>query len=308
MFFKAPGYLDASDTRIEMKSPIVECSLLLLAVLLQHAFAGADDWLDGKFELSQIERTAANHPGLPAFDDKFKSKPPANSEVISEIIKSAVQRPANQTATNRIDDFELNNSSPNTTASNAANSTLSPMQPRLYSLTLDSDRLLTLFWTVNHEQRHVLFELKLALPNQVSAPFLAFGFSAYGEFENADLCVLWNDEKGKFHFQDTWTDANGFINLDKQNDCELLSTKKVGNQIFLLFKRKLNTCDPHDFRLTKGTNHLLYALGNGQLEAVYGLRLASIKRKGFARVSLFKSKQIPPLLNPGRHLTNQPSN
>lgn len=284
-----------------MKSPIVECSLLFALLLLQRTLAASgDDWLDGKFELSQIERTAAKD--LATFAEVDKS--PAAGQVINEIINSADQRSADQRSgnrTNRIDDFELNNSPSNTTA---GNSTLSPKQPRLYSLVLDKDHLLTLFWTVNREQRHILFELKLTLPNQVTAPFLAFGFSAYGAFENADLCVLWNDEKGKFHFQDTWTDVNGFINLDKQNDCELLSTKKVGNQIYLLFKRKFNTCDSHDFRLTKGTNHLLYALGNGQLEAVYGLRLASIKRKGFARASLFKSKQIPPLLNPGRHLMN----
>ena len=298
-----------------MKSPMVAVLLLVLA----SGAVKTDDWLDGKFELSQIEQTATvklagNEAGKlkQKLNDGMSSKQKldagikseinseVNNEVTGEIIKSTDGRLVN--TTNRIDDFELNASQ---APSDAPNATLSAKQPRLFSIGLDPDHLLTLFWTVNHEQRHILFELKLSLPNQVSAPFLAFGFSAYGAFENADLCVLWEDEKSRFHFQDTWTDANGFLNLDKQNDCELLSTKKVGNQIYLLFKRKFNTCDSHDFKLTKGTNHLLYALGNGQLEAVYGLRLATIKRKGFARVSLFKSRQIPPLLNPGRMTVEQ---
>ena len=299
-----------------MKSPIARCVLLALLQLVVRA----EDWLDGRFDLSTIERTA-NSAKLTSVANDFQLKQKINSagsideinsrqtgepnaglngelgdELSGAKIKSTGHRPAN--ATNRIDDFEMASSSPETAGRDAANETLAK-HPRLFSLTLDKDRLLTLFWSVNDEQRHVLFELKLSLPNQVNAPFMAFGFSAYGAFENADLCVLWNDEQGKFHFQDVWTDANGFINLDKQNDCELLATKKVGGQVYLLFKRKFNTCDAHDFKLTKGTNHLLYALGNGQLEAVYGVRLASIKRKGFARASLFKSKQIPPLLNPG---------
>ena len=288
---------------------------LVLLLLLLMVGVQADDWLDGRFELGAINVNSIRPASSEADQFKLKQKTAdevasvlnkANSAVVNNEVTGGLSggiiKSVGSNATNRIDDFELN-SRPDATGKNAstaaANSTLAK-QPRLFSINLDKDGLLTLFWTVNAEQRHILFELKLSLPNQVNAPFLAFGFSAYGAFENADLCVLWKDANDKFHFQDTWTDANGFINLDKQNDCELLSTKRVGNQIYLLFKRKFNTCDSHDFRLTKGTNHLLYALGNGQLEAVYGLRLASIKRKGFTRVSLFKSKQIPPLLDPGR--------
>lgn len=297
-----------------MSSPIVRLVLLVLLGVLLVDGLQADDWLDGRFETAAINVNSFSPTGSEA-DQQFKLKQKAADEVASVVANRVASVNSNEVtdglagreiirsasnATNRIEDFELNSRSGETTGKGAAavNATLAK-QPRLFSLNLDKDGLLTLFWTVNAEQRHILFELKLSLPNQVNAPFLAFGFSAYGGFENADLCVLWNDDQGKFHFQDTWTDANGFINLDKQNDCELLSTKRVGNQIYLLFKRKFNTCDSHDFKLTKGTNHLLYALGNGQLEAVYGLRLASIKRKGFTRVSLFKSKQIPPLLNPG---------
>ena len=278
--------------------------ILLILFTLKHTSIQSENWLDTKFDLTQIGDQSTNG-NFKNEQDKIDF---SNNKENDDVLKSGVRKqkinefqPAqstNQTnEQNKIDDFELNKSTDDSNK-DQPNSTLSLKQPRLFSLILDKDHLITLFWTVNYEQKHILFELKFNLPNQVIAPFLAFGFSSYGEFENADLCILWNDAKNRFHFQDTWTDLNGFINLDKQNDCELLSTKKSGNQIYLLFKRKFNTCDKHDFKLEKGTNHLIYALGNGKLEQVYGLRLNTIKRKGFTKVSLFKSKQIPPLLNP----------
>lgn len=269
----------------------------ILLILFTFKQVSTDDWLDTKVDLKQISQSIL----IDEFDQnlndenaKIKSKLDRNDASKSIIINKTNDQ-------NKIEDFEFNLPSDlnKDLNKNQTNSSSLKQQPKLYSLILDKDHLLTLFWTVNYEQKHILFELKFNLPNQVNSPFLAFGFSSYGQFENADLCVLWSNEQNKYHFQDTWTDSNGFLNLDKQNDCELLSTKKVANQIYILFKRKFNTCDKHDFKLSKGTNHLIYALGNGQLDQVYGLRLASIKRKGFIRASLFKSKQITPFLNPG---------
>lgn len=276
---------------------IFNIEILLILFALQISISNASiDWLD-KFDSKQTDQSIKSS----SIDQSLDSS--LNFEIKNSSSKQLSNEKQSRTNQHKLEDFELN--SPSQYQKDTTNSTLSK-HPRLFSTNLDKDNLLTLFWTVNDEQKHILFELKFSLPTQVNAPFLAFGFSSYGQFENADLCILWNDEKNKYHFQDVWTDSNGFINLDKQNDCELLSTKKINNQIYLLFKRKFNTCDKHDFKLEKGTNHLIYALGNGQLDQVYGIRLSSIKRKGLTRVSLFKSKQIPPLLDPGACFVNIP--
>ena len=281
-----------------MSSKVLEILLLLSLQVCLSRSSSDDVWMDTRFDLKQINQNDFSSKGTGERNALDSNKINLDFATSSANRASAATNKTDSTDQRKIEDFQLNSAAD---TNDRTNSTLSATQhPRLFSLVLDPNGLLTLFWSVNHEQKHVLFELKFNLPSQVNAPFLAFGFSSYGQFENADLCVLWNDDKNKFHFQDTWTDANGFLNLDKQNDCELLSTKKVGNQIYLLFKRKLNTCDKHDFKLEKGTNHLIYALGNGQLEQVYGLRLSTIKRKGFVRASLFKSKQIPPVLNSGK--------
>lgn len=284
----------------DLKSPNKNLFYHLIFIIsiiqnLSTSFASQTDetWLDTRIDLKDLDQQTHS----PIDQKNHQTNDKLNFDLISSSFSSNQSNDSTSKKSNRIENFDLNSSFTSTETSQI-NATLSDRSPRLYSIILDDDRLLTLFWTVNYEQKHIIFELKFNLPNQVNAPFLAFGFSSNGQFENADLCILWNDvDKNRFHFQDTWTDSNGFINLDKQNDCELLSTRRISNQIYLLFKRKFNTCDRHDFKLEKGTNHLIYALGNGHLEQVYGLRLTNLKRKGFIRTSLFKSKQIPPLLD-----------
>lgn len=47
--------------------------------------------------------------------------------------------------------------------------------------------------------------------------------------------------------QDTWTDDDGKIHVDLQQDCENFTWKRQNNVTYFTFSRKLDTCDEHDY-------------------------------------------------------------
>ncbi len=67
-----------------------------------------------------------------------------------------------------------------------------------YDVTLDSKGKLHLFWDLDIITETLTFRLEAQIQPQET---LAFGFSAYGESEDADLVVYWRDATGKRHFQ-----------------------------------------------------------------------------------------------------------
>lgn len=52
------------------------------------------------------------------------------------------------------------------------------------------------------------------------------------------LCLL---------LQDAWSDSEGRVSLDSQQDYELLETQQKPDGFRLLFRRPFSTCDPRDY-------------------------------------------------------------
>lgn len=53
--------------------------------------------------------------------------------------------------------------------------------------------------------------------------------------------------------QDAWSDSEGHVSLDSQQDYELIEAKQKSDGFYLLFKRPFNTCDPKDYLIEVGT-------------------------------------------------------
>ena len=82
------------------------------------------------------------------------------------------------------------------------------------------------------------------------ADWIGIGFSDYGEPQNADLCVLWSDWKGKLLLEDTHTNGNEtFLLEDPQQDCRDFQIEFLPNTIHFMFKRKFDSCDENDYVL-----------------------------------------------------------
>ena len=50
-------------------------------------------------------------------------------------------------------------------------------------------------------------------------------------------------------FQDRFADAEAIPPIDKQQDYELTGSEESGGKTVLKFKRKIDTCDPRDYKL-----------------------------------------------------------
>lgn len=50
-----------------------------------------------------------------------------------------------------------------------------------------------------------------------------------------------------FSLQDAWSDSEGHVSLDSQQDYELMDAKPTPDGFYLLFRRPFSTCDPRDY-------------------------------------------------------------
>lgn len=48
-------------------------------------------------------------------------------------------------------------------------------------------------------------------------------------------------------YQDAWSDGEGHVSLDSQQDYQLIEAKQKPDGYHLLFKRRFSTCDPRDY-------------------------------------------------------------
>ncbi|XP_047555231.1 dopamine beta-hydroxylase isoform X1 [Lutra lutra] len=165
-----------------------------------------------------------------------------------------------------------------------------PESPFPYRVPLDPEGSLELSWNVSYTQETVYFQL---LVRELKAGVL-FGMSNRGELENADLVVLWTDGDSAY-FGDAWSDEQGRIHLDSQQDYQLLQARRTPEGLCLLFKRPFGTCDPKDYLIEDGTVHLVYGVLEepfGSLEAINtsGLQI------GLQRVQLLKPNISIPAL------------
>jgi len=71
-------------------------------------------------------------------------------------------------------------------------------QPLDNYVSLDSRGDFDLFWDVDTVTETIQFQLVANVNND---DLLAFGFSAYGEPQDADFCVTWTDLHGRHVFQ-----------------------------------------------------------------------------------------------------------
>ena len=76
-------------------------------------------------------------------------------------------------------------------------STKTKPKPLRYDVTLDQSRHLHLYWDIDPVTSVITFRLKSKLKPE---DFVGFGFSDYGEIENADVIMMWSDEHRRHHF------------------------------------------------------------------------------------------------------------
>ena len=68
-----------------------------------------------------------------------------------------------------------------------------------YHLQLDQDGVFDLHWDVDYSTTSVEFLLRVK--PKVTDVWFGFGFSDYGEINDADMTVFWTDSDGWHHFQ-----------------------------------------------------------------------------------------------------------
>ncbi|KAL4617381.1 dopamine beta-hydroxylase [Arapaima gigas] len=159
-----------------------------------------------------------------------------------------------------------------------------------YRILLDPRGDLMLSWNVSYPQQELYLELRVSHLRYG----VVLGMSDRGEVFNADLIILWNDGQ-KSYFGDAWSDSNGHVTLDSQQDYQLIETRHTTDGFYLLFKRPFSTCDSRDYLIEEGTVHFIYAMLEEPLRSVQQLNL-SLLHPGVQRVLLLRPESpTPPL-------------
>ncbi|XP_040180093.1 dopamine beta-hydroxylase isoform X1 [Rana temporaria] len=159
-----------------------------------------------------------------------------------------------------------------------------------YSVPLDPQGSLRLFWNVSYSEKVVYFQI---LFKDLKYGII-FGMSDRGEFEGADMAVLWSDGLNSF-FGDAWSDAEGQLHIDSHQDYQLLSARQTPEGLYLVFKRPFITCDTKDYLIEDGTVHLIYALLDKPFQSLSAINISTLHH-GLQRVELLKPEiRTPPL-------------
>ncbi|OCT65271.1 dopamine beta-hydroxylase [Xenopus laevis] len=152
-----------------------------------------------------------------------------------------------------------------------------------YHVPLDPQGSLQLYWNVSYTEKMVYFQILIK-----DLKFgMIFGMSDRGDFEDADMAVLWTNGLASF-FGDAWSDQQGRLHMDSQQDYELLNAEQAHEGLYVLFKRPFATCDPKDYLIEDGTVHLLYALLERPFSTLSAIDVFAIKKRGLQRVQLLK--------------------
>lgn len=167
-----------------------------------------------------------------------------------------------------------------------------PPLPMPFRVLLDPLGELELAWNISYANQEVYMELKIAKVRHG----IVLGMSDRGELTNADLVVLW-DSGSKNYFGDAWSDSEGRVSLDGQQDYDLIKTEHKTDGFHLLFKRPLATCDPRDYLIEDGTVHFIYGFLDKPLVSLEQLNLSRIET-GVQRVVVLRPDTPPPTLPP----------
>lgn len=171
-----------------------------------------------------------------------------------------------------------------------------PARKLRYEVALDTSGDFILFWDVDMATELIYFRLEAKIDK---TDILAFGFSDYGEASNADLVVMWTDYDGSRQFQDTHTDDNGLLHIDRHQDYVLdrmeMTTKD--DLLILEFHRRFDTCDDDDYLIDSGTTHLIFFVAPGPQPEI---RNWNVTRESppLQRVQLLKSQLPDPAFPP----------
>ncbi|KAG8447492.1 hypothetical protein GDO86_014841 [Hymenochirus boettgeri] len=152
-----------------------------------------------------------------------------------------------------------------------------------YQVPLDPQGSVQMSWNVSYPEKVIYFQILIK-----DLKFgLIFGMSDRGEFAGADLAVLWSDAHHSY-FADAWSDQQGRLHLDSQQDYELLKARQSPEGLYLLFKRPFITCDPRDYTIEDGTVHVIYALLEKPYSVLSAIDVFTIQNRGLQRVQLLK--------------------
>ncbi|PVD22126.1 hypothetical protein C0Q70_17930 [Pomacea canaliculata] len=88
-------------------------------------------------------------------------------------------------------------------------------------------------------------------------------------------------------FQDGWTDQDGFINIDTQQDYKLKASFRDDDEMVLDFSRAFDTCDDKDYQFDNGTTHIIYFIGEGSPSGINDIQVPTLLH-GVQRVQLLK--------------------
>lgn len=167
-----------------------------------------------------------------------------------------------------------------------------PPLPMPFRVPLDPRGQLQLAWNISYARQEIYMELRVAdLRHGV-----VLGMSDRGELTNADLVMLW-DSGTKSYFGDAWSDSEGRVSLDSQQDYELIEAQQRAEGFYLLFKRPFSTCDPRDYLIEEGTVHIIYGFLDQPLTSPEQLNLSRI-HTGLQRVLMLRPDTPPPTLPP----------
>ncbi|XP_075935561.1 dopamine beta-hydroxylase [Anarhichas minor] len=167
-----------------------------------------------------------------------------------------------------------------------------PPLPMPFRVPLDPRGDLQLAWNISYADQEVYMELRVAdIKHGV-----VLGMSDRGELTNADLVVLW-DSGANSYFGDAWSDNEGHVSLDSQQDYELMEATHKTDGFYLLFKRPFSTCDPRDYLIEEGTVHIIYGLLEEPLASLDQLNLSRI-HTGLQRVLMLRPDTPSPTLPP----------
>ncbi|XP_027018319.2 dopamine beta-hydroxylase isoform X1 [Tachysurus fulvidraco] len=184
-------------------------------------------------------------------------------------------------------------SSPSSSTSSPTLSPDSRSRPSLpYHVPLDPAGQLELFWNLSYSKQEVYMELRV----KELRHGVLLGMSDRGEPTNADLVLLWSDGH-KSYFGDAWSDDEGRVTLDTQQDYELLDAQNTPEGFSLLFRRPFSTCDPHDYVIEEGTVHLIYSILDRPIHTLHDLNVSRLQ-PGVQRVLLLRPDTPSPSLPP----------
>uniref|UniRef100_A0A6P7GAW1 Tyramine beta-hydroxylase n=1 Tax=Diabrotica virgifera virgifera TaxID=50390 RepID=A0A6P7GAW1_DIAVI len=156
----------------------------------------------------------------------------------------------------------------------------------IYHVSLNVDNSVKLYWTLDYSSETISFEIHI--PQDYG--WFAIGFSDRGQLFPADYCLLWKNLKKKVSLDDIYTEDDGVVHLDQQQDCSKFKIRTKKDTVKFTFQRQFDTCDRHDYIIEEGSTHVVWSRGQHTLYKANGINITSSHEdSGMVRVNLLKN-------------------